>query len=57
MYKCHYNSIYFYKRLILYVSSYKFGYKLYRRCRNFQQNYIKRANIIKRIKKSFNYYT
>lgn len=55
MYKCHYNSIYFYKRLILYVSSYKFGYKLYRRCRNFQQNYIKRANIIKRIKKSFNY--
>lgn len=55
MYKCHYNSIYFYKRLILYVSSHKFGYKLYRRCRNFQQNYIKRANIIKRIKKSFNY--
>ena len=54
-YKCHYNSIYFYKRLILYVSSYKFGYKLYRRCRNFQQNNIKRANIIKRIRKSFNY--
>lgn len=54
--KYHYNNIKLYKYLITYISSYKFGYKIYKRCRNFQQNYIKRTRIIKRIQKSF-YYT
>jgi len=52
----HYNTVKTYKHILTYISSYKFGYKIYKRCRNFQQNYIKRTRIIKKIQKSF-YYT
>lgn len=54
--KFHYNSIKNYNNLIYYISSYKFGYRIHKRSRNFYQNYMKRIKIIRKIRKSF-YYT
>jgi len=55
-FKFHYNSKKVYNNLIYYISSYKFGYRIHKRSRNFYQNYMKRIKIIRKIRKSF-YYT
>lgn len=53
--KYHYYSKLFYKNLCFYISSPKFSYKIYRRCKNFKQNNFKRIKIIRKIQKSFGY--
>lgn len=44
-----------YKKLICYILSKKYKYRIYRKCHSFRQNKIRRLYLISKIKKSFTY--
>ena len=44
-----------YKKLICYILSKKYKYRIYRKCHSFRQNKIRRLYLIEKLKKSFTY--
>ena len=44
-----------YKKLICYILSKKYKYRIYRKCHSFRQNKIRRLYLVEKLKKSFTY--